>query len=274
MEAKSHTVPKNEPASISRKSVDESTAARQRDNARMFDRIAHRYDFLNRLLSLRCDVTWRRRMAECLPAARNLHVLDVATGTADSLVSLAQHCDRIELGVGLDMAERMLRMGQAKLHGAGQSKKLSLVRADGAAMPFEDGSFDAVTIAFGIRNFADTIGGLREFHRVLKPGGRLLVLEFSLPTNSFLRRSYLAYFRYVMPLIGRLLSGDAAAYRYLNRSVENFPYGSEFCELIAAAGFANVHAYPLTLGVATIYQGQKESVSNDSRHSTQAEGSD
>ncbi len=274
MEAKSHTVPKKESTNISRKSVDESTAARQRDNARMFDRIAHRYDFLNRLLSLRCDVTWRRRMAECLPAAKNLHVLDVATGTADSLVSLVQHCDRIELGVGLDMAEGMLRIGQAKLHGGGQSKKLSLVRADGAAMPFEGGSFDAVTIAFGIRNFTDTIGGLREFHRVLKPGGRLLVLEFSLPSNSFLRRCYLAYFRYVMPVIGRLLSGDTAAYRHLNRSVENFPYGSEFCGLIAAVGFANVDAHPLTLGVATIYQGQKESVSNDSRHDTRADGTD
>ncbi len=274
MEAKSHTVPKKEPANISQISADESTAAQQRDNARMFDRIAHRYDFLNRLLSLRCDVTWRRRMAECLPSTKNLHILDVATGTADSLLSLVQHCDRIELGVGLDMAERMLRMGQAKLQEGGQCKKLSLVRADGVTMPFEGASFDAVTIAFGIRNFADTIGGLREFHRVLKPGGRLLVLEFSLPTNSFLRRCYLAYFRCVMPVIGRLLSGDAAAYRYLNRSVENFPYGSEFCELIVAVGFADVHAHPLTLGVATIYQGQKEPASDVSQLNTEGDGTD
>ena len=165
-------------------------------------------------------------------------------------------------------------MGQAKLHEGGQSKKLSLVRADGAAMPFEDGSFDAVTIAFGIRNFADTVGGLREFHRVLKPGGRLLVLEFSLPTNPFLRRCYLAYFRYVMPLIGRLLSGDAAAYRYLNRSVENFPYGSEFRQLIVAVGFADVHVHPLTLGVATIYQGQKGPASDVSQLNTEADGTD
>lgn len=272
MEAKSGTVPKKEPANISRKSVDESTVGRQRDNARMFDRIAHRYDFLNRLLSLRCDVTWRRRMAECLPAARNLHVLDVATGTADSLVSLVQHCDRIEVGVGLDMAEQMLMLGRSKLADSGQDACLSLVRADGAAMPFEDGSFDVVTIAFGIRNFADTVRGLREFHRVLKPGGRLLVLEFSLPTNSFLLRCYLAYFRYIMPLIGRLLSGDAGAYRYLNRSVENFRYGSEFCELIAAAGFAEVHAHPLTLGVATIYQGQKEPAPGDSHLNTEVDG--
>ena len=272
MEAKSHTVPKNKPASLSQKSADESTAAQQRDNARMFDRIAHRYDFLNRLLSLRCDVIWRRRMAECLPSTKNLRVLDVATGTADSLLSLDQHCDRIDLGVGLDMAERMLRIGLAKLNQSGHSKRLSLVRADGAAIPFEDGSFDVVTIAFGIRNFADTIGGLREFHRVLRSDGRLLVLEFSLPTNSFLRRCYLAYFRCIMPLIGRLLSGDTAAYRHLNRSVESFPYGSEFLELMTAAGFAHVHAHPLTLGVATIYLGYKKSVSNVLLHDTQADG--
>ncbi len=274
MEAKSGTVPKNEPANISRKPVDESTAAQQRDNARMFDRIAHRYDFLNRLLSFRCDVTWRRQMAASLPSASRLHVLDVATGTADSLLSLVQHCDRIELGIGLDMAEGMLKLGRSKLADSGQDACLLLVRADGVAMPFADAGFDVVTIAFGIRNFADTIGGLREFHRVLKPGGRLLVLEFSLPTNSFLRRCYLAYFRYVMPLIGRLLSGDAAAYRHLNRSVENFPYGSEFCELIAAAGFAEVYAQPLTLGVATIYQGRKGPVSNNLLHDTQADGTD
>jgi len=240
----------------------------------MFDRIAHRYDFLNRLLSFRRDVAWRRRMAACLPSSSHLHILDVAAGTADSLLSLATHCDRVELGVGLDAAERMLGLGRAKLAASRYADRLHLVLGDGLAMPFADGSFDAVTIAFGIRNFVDPVGGLRQFYRVLKPGGRLLVLEFSLPANALLRRCYLAYFRYLMPVVGRLVSGDAAAYRHLNQSVENFPYGVGFCDIMRTVGFENIKEERLTLGVASIYQGHKTAASGDRRHADESEETD
>ena len=238
-------------------SADRPLSARQRENARMFDRIAHRYDFLNRLLSLRRDVVWRRRLTDHLPSGSRLHLLDVATGTGDLLLSLADHSGRIDCGVGLDLAGRMLEIGKTKIDSSSHDDSMALILGDGAMMPFPNDCFDVVSIGFGIRNFADTSQGLREFYRVLKPGGRLLVLEFSLPTSRILYYGYLAYFRFVLPILGRLLSGDAAAYRHLNRSVESFPYGQEFCDLMTEAGLVDVGVTPLTFGVASIYQGDK-----------------
>jgi len=249
--------PEREPVTRDSNQRLSSPEAAGRKNALMFDRIARHYDLLNRLLSFRRDVSWRRKMAAGLPASPDLQVLDVAAGTADSLISLAAHCDRLALGIGLDPADQMLAIGRSKLTASGYTDRLYLVRGDGCAIPFADGSFDAVTIAFGIRNFADPAAGLREFCRVLKPGGRLLVLEFSLPSNALLKSLYLAYFRYLMPVIGRVISGDSAAYRHLNRSVESFPYGQRFCELMQAAGFHNIRQQLLTFGVATIYSGHK-----------------
>ena len=257
MEMISAIVNQEKPANSKDQSVDQPLSPRQRENARMFDRIADRYDFLNRLLSLRRDVIWRRRLADHLPAGSQLHLLDVATGTGDLLLSLAEHSPRVSCGVGLDLAGRMLHLGKQKIDGSKQMGCLSLVLGDGAVMPFPDNCFDVITIGFGIRNFADTSRGLREFYRVLKPGGRLLVLEFSLPTNRVLYYGYLAYFRFILPIIGRLFSGDTAAYRYLNRSVESFPYSQQFCDLITEAGFVDVSVTPLTFGVASIYQGDK-----------------
>ncbi|MDH3889928.1 MAG: ubiquinone/menaquinone biosynthesis methyltransferase [candidate division Zixibacteria bacterium] len=259
MEVISAIVNQEKPANSNDQSVDQPVIARQRENARMFDRIAHRYDFLNRLLSLRRDVVWRRRLVDHLPAGSQLHLLDVATGTADLILSLKQHSEQIGLGIGLDLAPLMLEVGGKKLRGNQRKEQVALVLGDGAVMPFPADSFDVVTIGFGIRNFADTMAGLCEFHRVLRPGGRLLVLEFSLPRNRLLYYSYLAYFRYFLPIVGRLLSGDAAAYRHLNRSVESFPHGREFCDLLEKNGFTNVRATPLTFGVASIYQGDKTS---------------
>ena len=240
-------------------SVDQPLSERQRENAQMFDRIAHRYDFLNCLLSLRRDVTWRRRLVDHLPEGSKLHHLDVATGTGDLLLSLAEHSDRLCSGVGIDLSGRMLRVGKSKIDRSPYSDHISLILGDGAMMPFPDNCFDVLTIGFGIRNFADTSRGLREFYRVLKPSGRLLVLEFSLPTNRVFYYGYLAYFRFILPVIGRLFSGDIAAYRYLNKSVESFPYGQKFCDLITDAGFVDVNVTPLTFGVASIYQGDKAS---------------
>lgn len=257
MEVKTAIVNQEKPTNLENVSADRPLSARQRENARMFDRIAHRYDFLNRLLSMRRDVIWRRRLADHLPSGSQLHLLDVATGTGDLLLSLAERSGRIACGVGLDLAGRMLQIAKGKLKGSSHRGRMSLILGDGAMMPFPDDCFDVVTIGFGIRNFADTSRGLREFHRVLKPGGRLLVLEFSLPTNRILYYGYLAYFRFVLPIIGRMLSGDSAAYRHLNRSVETFPYGQQFCDLLTQAGLIDVNVTPLTFGLASIYQGDK-----------------
>ena len=233
--------------------------ATARDVWRMFDRIAPRYDLLNRLLSMRRDVAWRRRVSRSMPRGRPLHILDLATGTADVLLDAAQRRD-VALGVGLDPSPGMLELARTKLeriNATDGAPRLTLVRGDATALGFRDASFDVVTIAFGIRNVADPLQGLREMHRVLRPGGRALTLEFSLPGNPAFRAFYLAYFRHILPRLGGLISGDAPAYRYLNETVEGFPYGAAFCELMTRAGFTEVSATPLTGGIATLYQGDR-----------------
>lgn len=223
----------------------------------MFDRIAPRYDLLNRLLSLRRDVAWRREMAAYLPEGDRLRVLDVATGTADQLFSLVEACPRVVEGVGLDMAERMLDVGRVKIGKRRARASLTLRTGDAVALPEPDGVYDAATIAFGIRNVTDVLQALREMRRVVRPGGRVLVLEFSLPAWRPFRAFYLFYLRRVLPLLGGVLSGDAAAYRYLNVTVETFPHGEAFCALMRAAGLVAVQAHSLTLGIASIYSGER-----------------
>lgn len=223
----------------------------------MFDRIAHRYDLLNRLLSFGQDVVWRKKVARHLPQTNNLHILDIATGTGDLLLSLYRESSRVSSGIGIDMAEKMLAVGEQKLARRKLDGSLSLQKGDAMNIPFAEETFDAVSIAFGIRNVENVEKALREMHRVLKPGGRALILEFSLPGNRVIRRLYLFYFRHILPRIGGFISGDSYAYRYLNRTVETFPYGENFCNLMRRTGFRQVHFTPLTLGIATIYRGDK-----------------
>ncbi|MDQ1256202.1 MAG: demethylmenaquinone methyltransferase / 2-methoxy-6-polyprenyl,4-benzoquinol methylase [Candidatus Hydrogenedentes bacterium] len=225
------------------------------DTAAMFDRIAPRYDLLNRLLSFRRDVAWRRRLAGALPEGGALRVLDLATGTGDVLLEVAHACPGMRLGVGLDPAGAMLERARPKI---ADHARLRLVRGDAMRIPAADSSFDAVTIAFGIRNVSGVETALAEMYRVLRPGGRVLILEFSLPGNVVLRAAYLLYFRHVLPRIGGLVSGDPAAYRYLNTSVETFPYGEAFCRLLRDAGFTEVRAFPLSGGIAALYRADKE----------------
>ncbi len=224
---------------------------------KMFDRIAHRYDLLNRLLSFGQDVIWRKRVAKHLPDRREMHLLDVATGTGDLLITLFEQNPNIQSGVGIDMAEKMLEFGRPKLQKRGVAERFSLLTGNAMDIPFAENTFDATTISFGIRNVADVLTGLTEMRRVLKNGGRAIVLEFSLPKNKLMRRLYLFYFRHILPRLGGLISGDSFAYRYLNETVETFPYGEDFCDLMRAAGFKNVQLTPLTFGIATIYQGDK-----------------
>jgi len=224
---------------------------------RMFDRIAPRYDLLNRLLSFRRDVAWRRALVHALPAGEGLRVLDLATGTGDVLLSLCAEPGKIARGVGLDKSGGMIARGREKIAHAPQASALNLVRGDACDLGFADETFDAVTIAFGIRNVPDVPAALREIRRVLRPGGRALILEFSLPRNALLRAGYLAYFRHVLPRVGGVVSGDAQAYRYLNESVEAFPYGEAFLALMRAAGFARVQAAEQSFGIATLYTGDR-----------------
>ena len=224
----------------------------------MFDSIAPRYDLLNRLLSFRRDIAWRRRLAKLVAQHRCHRVLDLATGTGDVLLALAKK-RAAQMAVGIDLAPKMLTLAQKKLAKNRAPQTFSAVQANAGVTSFRHDSFDAATIAFGIRNIPDVPETLREIHRVLKPGGRLFVLEFSLPTNPLVRALYLAYFRYAVPAIAGWIGQNRAAYAYLNRSVEKFPYGQDFCSLLAASGFVNSSFESLTYGVAAIYQGVKSS---------------
>jgi len=224
----------------------------------MFDRIAHRYDLLNRLLSLGRDVAWRKRVSKYLPDRDNCSVLDLATGTADMLISLHKHSKSVKIGVGVDMAGEMLRIARRKIEERNLEDVLSVVEGNALTLPFASGSFDAVTIAFGIRNLDDVPEGLGHMYRVLNDGGKALILEFSLPSNRVLRAIYLLYFRYVLPAVGSVISGDSYAYRYLNRTVETFPHGDDFCQLMRQVGFTDIRAHPLTFGIATVYEGTRQ----------------
>jgi len=222
----------------------------------MFDRIAGRYDLLNHLLSVGLDRRWRARVSQLLPPGDSLHVLDLACGTGDQLIALTAS-GRVTRGVGLDLAEQMLAIGREKINQGGLEQILNLQTGDAENLPFDQSSFDAVTIAFGIRNMTNTKRTLDEMLRVLKPKGRALILEFSLPQRRIVRGPYLFYLRHVLPRLGSIISGDSAAYRYLNETIETFPHGEAFCQIMRDTGFTGVTFIPLTMGIVSIYQGDK-----------------
>ncbi|MBW2266570.1 MAG: bifunctional demethylmenaquinone methyltransferase/2-methoxy-6-polyprenyl-1,4-benzoquinol methylase UbiE [Deltaproteobacteria bacterium] len=224
---------------------------------KMFNRVAPRYDLLNRILSLGIDRLWRRKMTSFLPPREKQHVLDLATGTADQLLSLFENRNEIKSATGMDLADRMLHIGRKKVERAGLSDVITLKIGSATDIAANDQEFDAVTISFGIRNVADTTQSLREIYRVLKPGGRLLVLEFSLPKSPLFCNIYLFYLRHILPKVGAFLSKDPYAYRYLNETIETFPCGEAFRRILKLAGFTAIAVHPLTFGIATIYQGDR-----------------
>ena len=239
----------------------EESAGRQKQPSRvdvwkMFDRIASRYDLLNHLLSANRDRVWRKRVARFLSDKNNQRVLDLATGTADQLLALYD-TGRVARGVGIDLADEMLAVGRKKIAARNLDDKLILQRNDAGDIPFDDAGFDAVTIAFGIRNMTDVGQTLSEMRRVLFSGGQALILEFSWPKNRVVRALHRLYMRHILPHLGGAISGDSEAYRYLDRTVETFPHGEAFCQLMRQVGFEDVRAHPLTFGIATIYRGCK-----------------
>jgi len=225
---------------------------------RMFDKISSKYDLLNHLLSFGLHIVWRKKLSQFLTDKKGQSVLDLATGTADVLLSLFKNNSNIKKGHGIDLADKMLAIGREKVAQRGLSKKITLKHGDATKIPFETNIFDASTISFGIRNVTDPSDVLNEMYRVLNINGRALILEFSLPTNAMLRTLHLFYLRTVVPIIGALVSGHYQAYKYLNQTIEAFPYGNSFCDLMRKAGFQNVKANPLLFGIATIYQGDKQ----------------
>lgn len=223
----------------------------------MFDRIAPTYDLLNHLLSFGFDFSWRRKAVRSLAERDPVRVVDLATGTGDLLIALLREHPGITDAVGLDCSEAMLGVARHKIDRCGLSDRVSFVRDDATKTSLEDESFDAATMGFGIRNTPDAQATLREIHRLLRPGGMAVILEFSLPGNRVVRWGYLAYLRLIVPLIGAVVSRDRSAYRYLNQSIEAFHGPAAFCAMMEQAGFRDVSAAPLTAGVASIYKGSK-----------------
>ncbi|MCA1585801.1 MAG: bifunctional demethylmenaquinone methyltransferase/2-methoxy-6-polyprenyl-1,4-benzoquinol methylase UbiE [Acidobacteria bacterium] len=225
--------------------------------AGMFDAIAGRYDLLNTVLSGGLDRYWRRRALRTLRLNGRETLLDVCTGTADVAIGAARLRPGAARVVGLDFSSAMLRQGARKVSARGLDGQVHLVRGDAAALPAGDGSVDTVTMAFGIRNVEKPETVCRELFRVLRPGGRLALLEFGLPVVPAVRPAYLWYFNHVLPRIGRAVSRHDAAYSYLPQSVGVFPWGDAFAQLLAGAGFNNVQSQPLTLGVVYLYSGTR-----------------
>ncbi|MBN1869266.1 MAG: bifunctional demethylmenaquinone methyltransferase/2-methoxy-6-polyprenyl-1,4-benzoquinol methylase UbiE [Candidatus Omnitrophica bacterium] len=236
----------------------ESTAVLSKAQSwQIFDDISNRYDFLNHLFSFGLDVQWRRQLAKHITPKGGQKVLDLATGTADVLLALFRQNPHIHSGFGIDLSDKMMAIGRHKIAQHGLSRYITLSQGDVNQAPFQNNLFDVVTIAFGIRNTEDPQRVLREMYRVLKTGGRALILEFSLPQNNIVRPICLFYLRHILPVIGGMFTGQFQAYRYLNQTIENFPYGNAFCGLMHNAGFENVKAHPLFFGAASIYQGDK-----------------
>lgn len=223
----------------------------------MFDAIAPRYDFLNRLLSLRQDVYWRRTMITALDLPENAAILDVACGTGDVLIEILNRPGTRKLMVGADFAPQMLKLARIKLLRENTGSRVQLIAGNGLHLPFAPNSFDAITIAFGIRNIMDRETALRGFLECLKPGGKLAVLELATPGNRFFLALYLFYFSRLLPMIGAFFSKHMKAYEYLPASVINFPPPDQFAAIMKQAGFAQIKWRRLTLGIATVHIGRK-----------------
>jgi demethylmenaquinone methyltransferase/2-methoxy-6-polyprenyl-1,4-benzoquinol methylase len=231
--------------------------------AGMFDAIAPRYDLLNHVLSVGLDRRWRNVAVDALGLSRGAKVLDLCTGTGDLAVAIARRVPDSAV-VGVDFAEQMLRFGREKVGSLGLGKCIRLVRGDAARIPLGDASCDGATVAFGIRNVAEPAPALAELARVLRPGGRLAILEFGQPRIPGIRTLYTWYFRYLLPLIGRAISKHQSAYSYLPASVGTFPSPSEFLQMCESSGFRRARAAPLTFGIVYLYTAQKPEKSDGS----------
>lgn len=222
----------------------------------MFDAIARRYDMLNHLLSMGVDKGWRRKVVREVARSGAEQVLDVATGTGDLAIMLARKCPSAHI-TGIDLSEQMLAFGAEKVLRQGLGGRITLMQGDAEALPYTDAAFDAVTAAFGVRNFEDMERGMAEVFRVLRPGGSVWVLEFGVPRRKIFGTVYRFYFHRVLPVLGGMISRDRRAYAYLPQSVDGFPYGAAFVGILRGAGFSDCRVENLFGGVAQIYYAKK-----------------
>lgn len=233
----------------------DSTLGKKQQVEQMFDTISDNYDGLNRVISFGTDVKWRKNVLELVSAKNPESILDIATGTGDLAILMSQSsAKRI---VGLDLSQGMLEVGIKKIKEKNLSHLIEMVHGDSENLPFEDNSFDAITVAFGVRNFETLEKGLSEILRVLKPDGIFVVLETSVPTKFPFKQGYHLYTKNILPLIGKLFSKDNSAYGYLSESASNFPHGESFNKILRTVGFKNVTSKAQTMGVATIYSASK-----------------
>ena len=221
----------------------------------MFDNISDNYDGLNRVISMGTDVSWRKKVVAAVAATNPESILDIATGTGDLAIQMANTgAKRI---VGLDLSEGMLKVGRRKISDKKLNIEIEMIQGDSENLPFDDNSFDAITVAFGVRNFENLEKGLEEIYRVLKPTGIFVVLETSVPTKFPYKQGYRFYSSLILPVIGKMFSKDKDAYSYLSESAANFPYGNAFNNILSKIGFINVKDMPQTFGVSTIYIASK-----------------
>jgi demethylmenaquinone methyltransferase/2-methoxy-6-polyprenyl-1,4-benzoquinol methylase len=223
--------------------------------AKMFDNISHKYDFLNHFLSLGIDIYWRKKAIKLLSSSKPKYILDIATGTGDfAIEALKLAPDKV---IGVDISAGMLKYGNEKIVKLGLQHKIELILGDSEKLPFDDNTFDAITVSFGVRNFENLEKGLIDMFRVLKPGGKALVLEFSKPRSFPLKQIYNFYFKNILPVLGKMFSKDNTAYTYLPESVNAFPDGEDFLKVFENSGFKKTKCIPLTFGISSIYIGEK-----------------
>lgn len=223
----------------------------------LFNEVATTYDKINAILSFGIDKYWRKKISTFVPKNSTLTLLDLATGTGDQLFSLIKHRKNITKAVGIDLAGKMLAIAKEKSEKMHLSKKTEFLEASALQIPFEENSFDLLTMSFGIRNVTSISSCFSEMLRVLKPHGKVYILEFSLPKSKLFKFFYLFYLRKVLPSLGKLLSKNNKAYSYLNQTIETFPYGNAFCEKLKESGFSNVKSMPLTFGIVHLYSAEK-----------------
>lgn len=230
---------------------------------KMFDNISSTYDMVNRILSFGIDKLWRRVLASKIPKKKSLHVLDCATGTGDQIFSLFQKNPSLGTAVGIDLSHEMLEIAKKKSQKKPYSPCITFQEASALSIPYSANTFDVATISFGIRNVVDVKGALQEMHRVLVPHGKALILEFSKPKNRILHFFHSLYLKNVLPFVGGIFSRNKEAYTYLQKTIDTFPCGEAFCQIMKEAGFFEVKAYPLTGGIATLYEGVKSECNTD-----------
>src|SRR5690554_5769280 len=233
----------------------DSQANKKEQVTKMFDTISKEYDGLNRVISFGIDIKWRKKVVDIIAKTQPNRILDIATGTGDLAINLAQTSAQ-EI-IGLDISDGMLEVGRKKIADKKLNNKIQMTLGDSENLPFDDNSFDAITVAFGVRNFENLEKGLSEILRVLRPNGTFVILETSVPIKTPFKQGYKFYTRYILPSIGKLFSKDRVAYSYLSESASVFPYGEDLNNILRQIGFNNVKDLPQTFGVATIYTATK-----------------